>query len=253
VCDLEDRYYAAAIGVRDEHLRLKFRRKRSWYLIYAAWKKDEKWHTELVRSFSGLTDHLLLPQRGKIYLIKVVRKGSRIKLYQGNRIVAQGSHSSFKKGRVTFRARGDRDYDGYLITGIKIIGTPDPKWLKEQLDKLKPSEKEPPPGRVAAKDIGDVIKEVKKKCKGVTKEDEERLRSLLEAAKSVARWWPEGYERLKKELLSAGDVEELRRIIKEAERIRDRFRRGWPGGLPGPGPGPGPVRRPRGRRHGGRH
>ncbi len=318
ICDSGDFYYVAAIGVREENLRIKFRKLRGWYLIYAARRlKGDHWETELVRSFSGCTDHLYLPKRGKIYKIKVVRKGSYIRLYQGPKLVAQGSHSEFKKGCVTIRARGDREYDGFLITSIKITGRIDPDWLKKQkkhivkkaprhlqdIDEVVKEVKKRISGVTrrdeermrktlsAAQEFGDrayeglcngykkaknlrelrrrikkaedyygkgvadldeVVKEVEKNCKGVTKEDKERMRSLLKDAKQLSPW---AYNRLKNELLKASSAEELRGILDEAERIRDRWKR-WGPGNPPPG-GWGPGGRPPGGwkpgRHGGRH
>jgi len=308
ICDSGDFYYAAAIGVREEDLRVKFHKLRGWYLIYAMRRlKGGRWESELVHSFSGCTDHLFLPQRGKVYKIKVVRKGSYIRLYQGSKLVAQGSHSEFKKGRVTIRARGDKGYDGFLITSIKITGRIDPDWLKEQkehlakkvhgtlqdIDKVVKEVKKRIPGvtrrdeeRIrktlsAAREFGhraykglcngykkaknlrelrrrikraedyygkgvadldEVVKEVEKNCKGVTKKDKERMRSLLKDAKQLS---PRAYNRLKKKLLNASNVKELRRILDEAERIRDRWKRWGPGGRPPGGWGPG--------RHGGKH
>ena len=294
ICDSGDYYYAAAIGVREQDLRIKFRRLRGWYLIYAARRlKGGRWETELVHSFSGCTDHLFLPQRGKVYKIKVVRKGSCIRLYQGSKLVAQGSHSAFNKGRVTIRARGDRGYDGFLITSIKITGRIDPDWLKEQKERLakkadavlkridrvvrevkkrirgvtRRDEEKMRKTLSAAREFGEqafnrlcdrykkaknltqlrkrikkaedrygkriadldeVIKAIEENCKGLTEKDKERIRSLLKDAKRLS---PLAYERLRNELLKASNWKELRRILDEAERIRDRWKR-WKPAIP---------------------
>ncbi|RKY14760.1 MAG: hypothetical protein DRP63_07995, partial [Planctomycetota bacterium] len=293
ICDSGEYYYAAVIGVREQNLRIKFRRLRGWYLIYAARRpKGGRWETELVHSFSGCTDHLFLPQRGKVYKIKVVRKGSYIRLYQGSKLVAQGSHGDFKKGRVTIRARGDKGYDGFLITSIKITARIDPDWLAEQKERLakkahgtlqdidkvvkevkkhirgvtrkdeeairKTLSAARKSGHKAYKglcnrykkaknleelrrrikraeerygkgvtDLDKTIEEVEKNCGGVTKKDKERMRSLLKDAK---RFSPLAYRRLKNALLKVSSVRELRRILDEAERIRDRWKRWAPGG-----------------------
>ncbi|MCX7704467.1 MAG: hypothetical protein N2234_10315, partial [Planctomycetota bacterium] len=251
LCENKDGKYIFGWGVGGDEEYRKNVLKGARHAIIRVEREEGGDHQELIKNHRWNGDYLALPERFKIYVVMAQKKGNQLKLYVGGANFASGVDDVFNEGTVAINASGS---GCLLVARVRIQCKLQEKWLQEEVMKVKVSEKSDEKSDDKLDEIGKMVKATKERIKGLTNEDTERLEKCLRTAKDWqdnmgAEWarWARPYDRLKEEVERCNDVESLRRVLDEAEKIIDRWKNPPnPGGPPPGGPGGWPPRGPGG-------
>jgi hypothetical protein len=244
LCENKDGRYVLgwAISADEEYRKDVLKGARHAILRFEREEGDHE-HQELIKNHRWSGDYLALPERFKAYVVQAYKKGNQIKLYVGATVFASGMDDVFNEGTIGINATGQGNF---LVVRVRIQCKLQEKWLKEEVLKVQVTKgEEKPPTGGTGDEISDYVKNTRERIKGMTDEDARRLESLLRDSKSwqenAGEWarWARPYDRLKDEVDRCNDVESLRKVLDDAERIRERWKNPG-GGNPPPNPGGGP-------------
>ncbi len=255
IYERDERWYAAVFGF-DNDIRREI--KGTMFGFLRVWREDRDRNGEpetqiaLARSHQCYKKYQSLMEFSKVYRADLTVKGEKMVLRANRRTYATARDKTYRNGTLSFFCRGDERREGYWLTGVVIKFTPDPEWVREALkigEQVSRREPEKPgPGRrvddeEVEKDIEEYVEGTRRRIKGVTDEDADRLRTILREiyrrAEERAKQWGGGREALRWAKVAfdrVKSVEDLRREMERVEKLGGR--QGPPPGNP-PGPGPG--------------
>ena len=241
----EGRYiFGWAVGTDEDYRRNVLKGARH-AIVRVDTVEGEDEHHELIPRHRCYKGYLAVPKKLQRYVLLVKKKGDDLRLYVGGALFVSGKDDTFDEGTLAINAYGE---SSFLVAKVRIQCRLQERWLKENVLKGKKVAEKPKDKEKIRKDdddIGKFVEATKKRLKGMTDDDCRRLEEALSHAKELqegVRGWLRPFDRLKERVEDCKDVEELRRLLDDIERLKKQ----WPGGgNPGGGPGgwPGGGRR----------